>query len=150
MFCDIDSLYPCRHFLAEKQYFFRVCKTQRFAPAIRQYSNRSDLPYVPIIDTFLSYERSLLRSFGSPGLRFDLPKKVSKLFQGKLFQGGKTFPGESFPGRQNFSRENFSRGNVSRGNCEMHLPNSCSGVNKYGAASYTAPPRGPDEVATRC
>ena len=44
---------------------------------------RSDLRYVPMLGMFLSYECSLLRSFGSPGLRGDLPKKKSKLFQGE-------------------------------------------------------------------
>ncbi len=69
--------------------------------------------YVPILGMFLSYKRSLLRSFGSPQLRVDLRQKVSnfyweffpgilfpgKRFQGKVFQG-KVFQGKRFQGKR--------------------------------------------------
>ena len=97
----MSDKYPYRIFPAEKPNFSRVYKTHRFTPPIRQFSNRSDLPYGPMLDTLLSYERSLLRSFGSPGLRFDLPKKL-QIFSGEMFPGEtipvETFPGEPFPG----------------------------------------------------
>ncbi len=48
---------------------------------------------------------------------------------------GETFPGETFPG------------DFFRGNCEMHLPNSYAGLEKYGASSYPSPALGPEEVA---
>ena len=76
--------------------------SHRFALPIRQFSNRSDLLYVPTLGTFLSYERSLLRSFGSPQLRRTWSKKTSKFSSGKVkvFQWkSQTFPVE----KSNFS-----------------------------------------------
>ena len=58
---------------------------------------RSDLRYVPMLGTFLSYERSLIRTFSNPGLRGDLPIKKVKIFQGIR----QDFPGNS----TRFSRE---------------------------------------------
>ena len=46
---------------------FQGWKPHRFVAPIRQLSNRSDLWYVHIVGTFLSYERSLFRSYGGPG-----------------------------------------------------------------------------------
>ena len=80
--------------------------SHRFALPIRQFSNRSDLQHVPTLGTFLSYERSLLRSFGSPQLRSTCPKKTSKFSSQnvKLFQRKRqTFPAET---------SRFSSGNV--------------------------------------
>jgi hypothetical protein len=57
---------------------------------------------------FLSYKRSLLRSFGSPKLRFDLRTINVRFFQGKVLQG-KLFQGKLFKGK--LSREKFSGGN---------------------------------------
>ena len=59
----------------ETSLFSSSHKSHRFEPPIRQFSNRSDLQYVPTLGTFLSYERSLLRSFGSPQLRSTCQKK---------------------------------------------------------------------------
>ena len=61
----------------ETSLFSSSPNSHRFEPPIRQFSNRSDLLYVPTLGTFLSYERSLLRSFGSPQLRSTCPKKTS-------------------------------------------------------------------------
>jgi hypothetical protein len=41
-----------------------------FVAPIRQFSNRSDLWYVHILGTFLSYECSLFRSYGGSGALF--------------------------------------------------------------------------------
>ncbi len=46
---------------------FQGWKPHWFVAPIRQFSIRSDLWYVPVLGTFLSYERFLLRSFGGPG-----------------------------------------------------------------------------------
>jgi hypothetical protein len=64
---------------------------------------RSYTRYVPLLGIFLSYERSLLRSFGSPQLCFDLLTKCVKFLQGKR---NHNFPGERFPGKL-FSGERF-------------------------------------------
>ena len=71
---NTSSRYPYWNFPAETSLFPRVCKTHQFTLPIRQFSNWSDLLYVPMLGVFRSYERSLIRSFGSPGLRFDLHK----------------------------------------------------------------------------
>ena len=86
-------------FPAETSRFSSSPNSHRFEPPIRQFSNRSDLLYVPTLGTFLSYERSLLRSFGSPQLRCSCPKKNVKIFQPKR----QTFPAET---------SRFSSGNV--------------------------------------
>jgi hypothetical protein len=61
------------------------------------------------LETFLSYKRSLLRSFGGEGPRFVLPRNASELprenFPGKTFQ--ENFPGNPFHGK--LSRENGKR-----------------------------------------
>ena len=59
----------------ETSLFSSSQNSHRFEPPIRQFSNRSELQYVPTLGTFLSYERSLLRNFGSPQLRSTCPKK---------------------------------------------------------------------------
>ena len=112
----------------ETSLFSSSQNSHRFALPIRQFSNRSDLLYVPTLGTFVSYERSLLRSFGSPQLRGTCHKKTSEFSSGnvKLFQRKRqTFPAETsnFSSgnvklfqrkRQNFPAEtsNFSSGNV--------------------------------------
>ena len=74
-----------RMFPAETFLFFSVCKTHWFTLPIRQFSNRSDV------------------RFGSRELRFDLPTKCVRIFQGKPFQGklfqGKLFQGKLFQGK---------------------------------------------------
>ena len=67
-----QSAYQCvqisiPEFSRGKSKTFQGWKPHRFVAPIRQFSIRSDLWYVPILGTFLSYERSLLRSFGGPG-----------------------------------------------------------------------------------
>ena len=105
----------------ETSLFFSGQNSHRFELPIRQFSNRSDLQYVPILGTFLSYERSLIRSFGSPQLRRTWSKKNVRIFQPKR----QTFPAKTSrfssqnvklfqPKRQTFPAEksNFSSGNV--------------------------------------
>ena len=86
----------------ETSLFSSSPNSHRFDLPIRQFSIRSDLQYVPTLGTFLSYERSLLRSFGSPQLRRTWSKKTSKFSSGKVkvFQWkSQTFPVE----KSNFS-----------------------------------------------
>ncbi len=58
-----------------KAKIFHGLETHRFKTPSRQFSNLSDLWYLLTLDTFLSYKRSLLRTYGSAMLRFDLQKK---------------------------------------------------------------------------
>ena len=85
-------------FSSGKAIFFQGTKTPPVRSSNPTIQFWSDLWNVPMLGTLLSYERFLLRSFGSPWLRFDLLKQMSKLFQGV----NRIFPWE----RQNFSREN--------------------------------------------
>ena len=147
----------------ETSLFSSSPNSHRFEPPIRQFSNRSDLLYVPTLGTFLSYERSLLRSFGSPQLRGTCHKKTSKFSSGNVrnFQRKRqTVPAET---------SNFSSGNVKlfqrkrqtfpaetsrfsshfMENAGMRLPFSCVGVDYDGPVSYTGSPRRPDEVVDR-
>ena len=90
-----DARYPYRFFPVETSLFSSSPNSHRFDLPIRQFSFRSDLQYVPTLGTFLSYERSLLRSFGSPQLRrtwskkrqnFPVEKSKFSSGKGKLFQ----------------------------------------------------------------
>ena len=65
-------------FSSGKAIFFQGIETPPVRTSDPTIQFRSDLRYdgyVPMLGTFLSYERSLLRSFRSPGIRFDLPTK---------------------------------------------------------------------------
>ncbi len=67
---------------------------------------------------------------GVPELRFDLPKKELKTFQGKTFQG-KTFQGKTFQGklsRENFPGENFPGKNIPGGKT-FYFPGEKQGWN---------------------
>ncbi len=85
--------YPYRNFPGETSPISRVWNPNRFTLPIRQFSNPLDLRYVHILGTFLSYKSSLLRSFWSPELHFDLPRNASKVSRGNFFQGI-FFPGD--------------------------------------------------------
>ena len=108
-----SSAYLYRFFPVETSLFSSSQNSHRFEPPIRQFSSRSDLLYVPTLGTFLSYERSLLRSFGSPQLRrtwskkrqnFPVEKSNFSSRKVKLFQWkSQTFPVE---------KANFSSGKV--------------------------------------
>ena len=137
-------VYPYRFFPVETSLFSSSPNSHRFDLPIRQFSFRSDLQYVPTLGTFLSYERSLLRSFGSPELRRTWSKKTSKFSSGKVkvFQWkSQTFPVE----KSNFSsgkanlfqrksktfpaeKSNFSSGKVKLENAGMRLPFYGAGV----------------------
>ncbi len=110
-------IYPYWNFPGETSLFSRVGNPTGSSPPIRQSSTRSDLRYDPILGKFLSYERSLLRSFGSPQLSDDLRQKTSNFSRENFSRenfSSENFSSENFS-RDNFSRENFSRENFSRG-----------------------------------
>ena len=111
-------------FSSGKAIFFQGMKTPLVRSSDPTIQFRSDLRYVPMLGTFLSYERSLLRGFGSLGLSGHLPIQKSIIFHGK---------------RHKFSMEK-------RGMC---LPFSCAGVENDVPVSYPRAPRGPDKVAAR-
>ena len=107
------SVYIQADFFQRKSNIFPGYKNPPVRTSDQTIPYRSDLRYVPMLGMFLSYERSLLWSFGSPGLRGDLkikvktfPGSVANIFQGmntsfpermaQLFQGGNT----TFPGRE--------------------------------------------------
>jgi hypothetical protein len=98
-------------FSRRKAKTFQGLRTHQFKSPIRQFSNLSDLQYVPTLETFLSYKHSWLLSYGSSLLWFDLPKKQYENFLGKTFQGKLSretlsrqhFPGNTFQGH--LSRE---------------------------------------------
>ena len=134
--------YPYRFFPVETSLFSSSPNSHRFELPIRQFSNRSDLQYVPTLGTFLSYERSLLRSFGSPQLRSTCPKKTSKISSQNvnLFQPKRQgFPAKTsrFSSgnvklfqrkRQDFPAETSRFSSHSMENAGMRLPFSCAGV----------------------
>jgi hypothetical protein len=86
--------------------FFSGLETPPFQE-LRMSIFRSDLRFVPILGMFLSYKRSLLRSFGSQQLRVDLLEKASDFYRESLSR-------ENFS-MGIFSREKIPRNNFSRG-----------------------------------
>ena len=71
-------------FSSGKAIFFQGMKTPLVRSSDPTIQFRSDLRYVPMLGTLLPYERSLLRSFGGPGLRGHLPVKKVNLFPWRI------------------------------------------------------------------
>ena len=96
LLCYWANIHTDFKFFQRKQHHFQRMKTPPVRTSDPIIRFRSDLRYVPMLGTFLSYERSLLRRFGSPELRFDLPKKTVKTFPGSeqnfSMESDKTFP----------------------------------------------------------
>ena len=109
-------------FSSGKAIYFQGRKTPLVRSSDPTIQFRSDLRYVPMLGTFLSYECNQLRSFGSQGLRGHLPKK-SQTFS---MENDTNFPWRTtlvFHGeRHKFSMENdanFSMDNDSNFPCRI-------------------------------